>query len=347
MEPGSSEKAVAAEEAADLAEAAGDRSGTMLARALALYLRTAVGELDTTDEQAALLHEALPLEEDRADPRRLAVLWELRRQIANFRMRNEECLVAAEHALRYHHLAGDSPADSEVEFVLVIGPRPADEALRRVAELAASRPPGATDQPRAVLLAMLGRFDEAWPLAEAASDHLREIGGPSLQDVHLYLGLIATIEGDRERACRHHVEMIDGGLSGSVGALFRALVARDLCYLGRHNEAEPLLREAQTVPPRTSMRVVGPSVESLLLAERGQLEKAEYHARLAVEAAETGTDAPFFQAWASEDLATVLERAGRIGDARGALEHTLAIWERKGCIPCAERTREWIDSLST
>ena len=44
-------------------------------------------------------------------------------------------------------------------------------------ELAAGRPPGAADLGRAVLLAMLGRIDEAWPLAEARSDHLREVGG--------------------------------------------------------------------------------------------------------------------------------------------------------------------------
>ena len=49
--------------------------------------------------------------------------------------------------------------------------------------------------------------------------------------------------------------------------------------------------------------------------------------------------------WAHEDLATVLERAGRIDEAREALERALAIWERKGCLPCAERVREQIDFL--
>jgi hypothetical protein len=41
----------------------------------------------------------------------------------------------------------------------------------------------------------------------------------------------------------------------------------------------------------------------------------------------------------------VLERAGRIDEAREALERSLAIWERKGCLPCAERDRDRIDSL--
>ena len=44
-------------------------------------------------------------------------------------------------------------------------------------ELVADRPPGDGDLARAVLLAMVGRIDEAWPLAEASSDHLREVTG--------------------------------------------------------------------------------------------------------------------------------------------------------------------------
>jgi hypothetical protein len=57
------------------------------------------------------------------------------------------------------------------------------------------------------------------------------------------------------------------------------------------------------------------------------------------------TDNLQLQAWGYEDLATVLERAGRIDDARGALEHALALWEQKRCLPVAGRTRERIDSL--
>jgi hypothetical protein len=41
----------------------------------------------------------------------------------------------------------------------------------------------------------------------------------------------------------------------------------------------------------------------------------------------------------------VLERAGRIDEAREELERALAIWERKGCLPWAGRIRAAIDSL--
>jgi hypothetical protein len=180
-------------------------------------------------------------------------------------MQNEAQVTASEHALDYHRLAGDSPTDTQLEWGMIIGPRPADAALRTIEELAGSRPPGTMDLPRAALLAMLGRLDEAWPLAEAASNHLREVAGDS-QDVHVYLWLIARIAGDRERACRHNTEILNVLGSGSVGAIFRSFLARELCYLGRFEEAEPLHRQAQAVPPRASGRVLNPSVEALLLA---------------------------------------------------------------------------------
>ena len=81
--------------------------------------------------------------------------------------------------------------------------------MRMMDELAVWRPPGSQDGPRAVLLAMLGRFDEAWPLAEARSSHLREVTGDTSRDAYESLALIAAIEGDRERACRYTAEEIE------------------------------------------------------------------------------------------------------------------------------------------
>ena len=52
------------------------------------------------------------------------------------------------------------------------------------------------------------------------------------------------MEGDRERACRHTAELVDGAPPGSDGVMasWRSMLARDLFYLGRFDEAEPLLR---------------------------------------------------------------------------------------------------------
>ena len=87
------------------------------------------------------------------------------------------------------------------------------------------------------------------------------------------------------------------------------------------------------------------AAEALLLAERGEFEQAEALARTAVATAETKTDNLWWQAQTLEDLATVLERAGRTDDARTALDRALDLWERKQCLPCAARVREQIKSL--
>jgi class 3 adenylate cyclase/tetratricopeptide (TPR) repeat protein len=337
----------AADTVAERAEAAGDRSGARLARAMALCLRTISGELDSSDEQEALCRAALPFEEERADPRRLALLWSVIAYSAHFRMRNDESVAAFERALRYFRLAGDSSASitHDLDWSLILSPRPADEGLRILDELAPGRPPGDGDLARAVLLAMLGRFDEAWPVAEARSDHLREITGGPWAEGHL--AAIAMIEGDRPRACRHHADLIDAFPPGNDGlaATWRLPLAHDLCYLGRFDEAERELRQARAVAAGPVGRTLGPAVEALLLAARGELEQAEALARAGVAAADTETDNPWLQGWAYEDLASVLERAGRIDEACEALERALAVWERKHCLPYVERIREQIDSL--
>jgi tetratricopeptide (TPR) repeat protein len=192
---------------------------------------------------------------------------------------------------------------------------------------------------------MLGRSDEAWPIAEARSDHLREVTGGLWAGAHL--ATIATIEGDRQRACHLLAELLDALPPGSdgVAATWRLPLARDLCYLGRFDEAETELRQARAVAEGPVERAMAPAVEALLLAARDELEQAEALARAGVASAETETDNPWLQGWGYEDLATVLERGGRIEEAREALEHALAIWGRKRCLPYVARIRAQIDSL--
>jgi class 3 adenylate cyclase len=338
----------AADAVAERAEDAGDDSGVMLAKALALFARTYSGDLSGTPEQEALCRAALPLEEERGDPRRLALLWSLLAYAANFRMQNDDHFVAAERAFSYFRRAGDSPSGAPgLGWALILGPRPADECLRVLDEIAVSMPPGSTDLTRAVFLAMLGRMDEAWPLATARSRHLREVSGDDSGVGEEFLAAIASIEGDRDGACRHHSNLISAAPPGSDGVMasYRMILARDLCYLGRFEEAEPLLRRGQAVPGGPAERVLGPTVEALVLVASDELEHAESLARSALAVSERETDTLWLQSWAYEDLALVLERTGRIDEARQALEAALAIWERKRCLPYAGRIRGQIESL--
>ena len=65
-----------------------------------------------TDEVIALCRAALPLEEERGDPRRLALLWEMLASAANFHMQHDDDVEASLQALRYQRLAGYSRSDT-------------------------------------------------------------------------------------------------------------------------------------------------------------------------------------------------------------------------------------------
>ena len=150
--------------------------------------------------------------------------------------------------------------------------------------------------------------------------------------------MVAAIEGDRERQAGYCAEMLDVLAIAAVPAATAKLrLARDLCYLGRFDEAERLLEEARAVPPPGSgVRVSAASAEALLLAHRGELEQAKGLARIAVATAETKTDNVWWQAQRSR-LATVLEReAGPTTRARRAAAHSLS---GSGSSACPARPR--------
>lgn len=304
--------------------------------------RSYTGETSLETEAEELCRLALPAEEARGDARRLALLWETVAIATHSRMRNDTAVEAAERALQYHY----SGAGYMLDWALLLSSRSAEEGLRILDRLEGRRPPGAADLSRAVHLAMLGRFDEAWALAEARANHLREVSGFTTAGAN-YLSVLADIEGDRERACHHLRELLGTIPPGSeaLAATYELPLARDLCYLGRYEEVEPLLRHARSVPQGPVERSLGSGVEALLLAARERLEEAEVLARTGITAAVDETDNSMLKAWSYEDLATVLETGGRTDEARAALEEALAVWERKGCLPSADRIRAQIDSL--
>ena len=173
----------AADAVAERAEAAGDRSGAMLARAMALFLRVISGDARRRRAGGALPRSAALRGGAGRSPAARAALVPLA-YAANFRMQNddERC------RLRAGAPTSASPATPRGRGAGLTGRSSARaRRTRRCGCSTRSRPgrPRSTGLGRAVLLAMLGRFDEAWPLAEARSDHLREVTGDMIADEHL------------------------------------------------------------------------------------------------------------------------------------------------------------------
>jgi class 3 adenylate cyclase len=325
--------AALAEAAASRALEIGDRSGEAVARVAAAFQRLLVAE-SGVDELEGLAKAALPLLEQAGDHAGLVHVWHaLGFGVANVRCSYEEWAHAAEQELRHARLAGQRPTHLfYLEIGLVLGPRPADEALRTLDTVLPEVSHPYRLLFRGHLLAMLGRFDEAWPSAREGGDRLREFtGGADGGDYTL--ADIATLAGDHEAAVRYLRRWCDFLNERGQHALlstYAPMLGRALCALARYDEAEPQaqlgreLGDVHDVATQAHWR----QVQALVASQRGRHEDAEALAREAVAIIE-GTDALNFQAAALSDLAEVLGNARRPADAAVALEGALRRYESK------------------
>jgi hypothetical protein len=334
--------AVAASAASQAAEA-GEEADAAVAQALSTYYRHRVGEA-TADEVEALVRTALPLLDEASDHVPLAALYGALGQVANAHGRWDDWAAAAEQALRHARLAGRSDANLfGLASALADGPRPADEALET---LDVYLPESARLPRRAELLAQLGRFEEAWALAKAVSERLLDLNGARTGD-HT-LAAIAALAGDDEAAAYHlrrFCEFLEEHQQRAVLSTHIAELGRELCLLGRSEEAEPLaqlgreLGDEQDLPTQVAWRLA----QALVCLSHDQHQTAEQLAREAVAISDE-TDLLNLQATARHDLAEVLAATERREEAVAALEEALERYERKKNIVMADRTREQLSA---
>jgi class 3 adenylate cyclase len=341
--------AVIAEAAAERAGAAGDGPGEAVARVSAAFQRLLAAECGV-DELDALARTALPLLEQAEDHAGLVHVWHaLGFGVANVRCHYAEWAYAAEEALRHARLAGQRPTHLfNLELTLVLGPQPADEALRT---LDAVLPEASHPYPllfRSHLLSMLGRFDEAWPTAIEASRRLRELTGGA-DGADYTLADIATLAGDHEAAARYLRQWCDFLEKHGQRALlssYAPILGRSLCELGRYDEAEAQaqlgreLGEERDVATQALWR----QVKARAISYGGQHAEAEALAREAVAIIDQ-TDALNFQAAALYDLAEVLNRAGRADEAGIVFGKALERYERKKNLTAAAQVRARLAAL--
>jgi class 3 adenylate cyclase/tetratricopeptide (TPR) repeat protein len=261
-----------------------------------------------------------------------------------------------ELAARYAREAGDRAEESEsLQYVLstaVYGPTPADEGLRRVAEIAGR----AQDNSRlrlsclfsaARLEAMQTRFAVAREQLAEARTIGEELGVAVLLASHQSsaAGFVELLAGDpacAERALRPACEFLErvgelGYLSSAAPLLADALIAQR-----RDDEAFALTErwppERLTVPEDVDAHVGWRRVRAEVLARRGDVEEAERLAREAIELA-APTDYTEDHALAYAALAKVLQLAKRPDEAAAALEEAIRLFEEKGDLASAARAR--------
>jgi tetratricopeptide (TPR) repeat protein len=196
------------------------------------------------------------------------------------------------------------------------------------------------------LLAMLGRFDEARALLAGVAERVEELGATRYRQWLAWRRFeVARLEREwveAESAARETCEAAETEFGNYMW--FCCNRAEVLVELGRADEAEHWLQHGLETAPsdEPTPQMLWRQVRARVLASRGEHDEAE---RLAHEAVALGaeTDMLNLHADALISLAEVLALAGK--DARAELEQALALYERKGNLVMAERTRARISAL--
>jgi class 3 adenylate cyclase/tetratricopeptide (TPR) repeat protein len=343
------EKAAAiADATAQRAREAGDRTGEALARVAAAEHRMQFAADPPIEELEALGRAAVPLLEQAEDHAGLVHCWLALGMVAGFRGRNEEAAEASVQALHHARLAGQRESSVfGLTTALVFGPLPADQALRALDAALPDAPAPGPLAYRACLVAMLGRFEEAWSIANEADKRLRELGGDPATETSL--AVVATLAGDHWTAAkrlRRSCDLFEAHGERAHLSTFAPLLGRELCALGRYDEAERLAKVGRELggTEDVATQIIWRQVQALVQASRGDHAAAEPLAREAVALAER-TDSPNWQGDALCDLGEVLAAAGRVDEAATALEQALACYARKKNLAMVAQARPKLEEL--
>jgi class 3 adenylate cyclase/tetratricopeptide (TPR) repeat protein len=346
--PDAQQAAEIARTAAERARRDGDETGEALARMAEAFYRSWYVPDPSVDELEAFARKALTLLEGAGDHAGLVHVWSaLGNGVANFRGRWDDWAHAAEQARRHARLAGELSTPLYHELAIASGSKPADEALRTLDELLPDNPRPGPLLVRAWLLAMLGRFQEAWPLAEQARERERELTGTNMAE--WLPAEIASLAGDHEAAVdylRPFCDLLEDLDQRFYLSSIAPMLGRELCALDRHNEAEPYARLARELEVRQSElgQATWRQVQALVHASRGEHADAEALAREAV-AIVGSTDGLNYQGDALCDLAEVLAEAGRADEAAATLEQALERYERKKNLAMLAQVRPQLEAL--
>jgi class 3 adenylate cyclase/tetratricopeptide (TPR) repeat protein len=303
-----------------------------------------------TERARRVADEALPVLEREGDHRGQCRAWYLRAQAAWIAGQVGQADAAWCEAAVFARRACD---DHELFRILgmrataaVLGPTPVDEAIRRCAAfrgLVGASPVAAAlmVNPLASLNAMRGEFELADRYLDEANETLDQLG--SLGWVSHHEALVRLLEGRAgmaELPLRAAVERLASMGDGDRLATTLAMLAQAVFAQGQLQEAEQLCRMAAGAgaPDDIVTQVIWRGVKAKILAHQGRSAEAETLARDAV-ALIAPTDLLSHHGDAMLDLAEVLRTISRTDEYHGVVQTALSLYEEKGNVIGAARTR--------
>jgi tetratricopeptide (TPR) repeat protein len=343
-----------AKDAETRAAAAGDEAGEMRARLagarMAAQMPTADGE--PSAELLVLAEQARPVFARAGDEVGLTDAWVTTAWAELIRCRWGAMLEAVERALEHARRTGYMRWERELPVwkgtALLYGPTPVEDVLRWYEQEQPQHSMAVNE--RAVLEAMRERFAEGRALlaaAEAAAVERGEAlwragGGMASWEVEMLAGDASAAE----RAARGTYELLEELGDTAFRASAAGQLAASLYALGQFADAEHWAQVAEELASTDDAmsNMLWRQVRAKLIARAGRHADAE---RLAEEAVGRGRDTDMlnWHASALTDLAEVYVLAGRTGEARTRLEQALELYERKGNLVSAARTRTAIAEL--
>jgi class 3 adenylate cyclase/tetratricopeptide (TPR) repeat protein len=339
-------------EAAELAAAAGDRTGELQLRVVEQGVQAAGSSVDLVATRR-LAEEALAVFETEGNDVGQALAWELLAYLEHGPVHSGAKLFAAERMLEHARAAGAKwLEDSATRLILqahLWGPTPFPE-VERIFEQHPSierRYPTLMAR-RAGVIGRMGRISEARKLLEAARARSRELGGwnqawgQQAWEVERYGGDVEAAEA----ALRGEIDA--GERAGMVGVISSSMayLAEALVDQAKLDEAEEWAARGRAITDKWDAES-GSSwrrARARVLARRGSHAEAEALADEALSLADDGDD-PVLKAEARTTLGEVLELAGRRTEAEQALELALALFEAKGHVTGAAEVRRRLEAL--
>jgi class 3 adenylate cyclase/tetratricopeptide (TPR) repeat protein len=334
----------------------GDRVAELCGRIMEANAVTHMQPEGATDRLEALLAEALPELEAAGDDLALHIAYNARGTVENMRGNTTEWVKAGELAFQHATRAGQPQLAARLIPHLaagrLFGTTPVTEMLEWIDQQEVARPGDVAMQShRAAALAMLGRFDEARELMDAARGRLREQAATIGYALHTgqLASEIELLAGEPARALEYATEgcrlLEEAGerawLSTIVGILAEAEYRLD-----RLDDAEAdALRavELGSTDDRLT-QMLSRQVRAKVCARRGQHDDA---LRLAMEAvALSAPDSPTHAGDAYATLAEVLVRSGEVEGAVDALTRARDLYAQKGNIVSRDRVAEKLRQLT-